>query len=340
MNLRELADSLGLSQTTVSRALNGYPEVREETRLRVLAAAQAANYTPNPRAQRLATGRAMTIGHVIPLTGQADMMNPIFGDFLAGAGEVYSREGYDLLMSVVPGHAAERAYRDLVRNGSVDAMMVQGPKADDPRVPLLQALDVPFLVHGRTANPAGYSWMDVTNIRAFRRATDFLLDLGHRRIALINGPEGFDFARRRRRGFEDALAARGIAPDPRLAHADTMTEGHGYRTAARLLDGAKPPTAFLVASVIPAIGVRRAADERGLTLGRDLSLICHDDALSYLANDAQGLGFTATRSPIRTAGRRCAEILIDLVRHPEQPPVNELWETELIVGRSTGPCPA
>jgi LacI family transcriptional regulator len=86
MNLRELAESLGLSQTTVSRALNGYPEVREETRARVLAAARAANYTPNSRARRLATGRAMTIGHVIPLAGKTEMVNPIFADFLAGAG--------------------------------------------------------------------------------------------------------------------------------------------------------------------------------------------------------------------------------------------------------------
>ena len=107
MNLRELAESLGLSQTTVSRALNGYPEVREQTRARVLAAARAANYTPNTRARRLATGRAMTIGHVIPLSGRTEMVNPIFADFLAGAGEVYAREGYDMLLSVVGADGAE-----------------------------------------------------------------------------------------------------------------------------------------------------------------------------------------------------------------------------------------
>jgi len=93
MNLKELAESLGLSQTTVSRALNGYPEVRESTRARVLAAARAADYTPNARARRLATGRAMTIGHVLPLSGKQELVNPIFGDFIVGAGEVYAREG-------------------------------------------------------------------------------------------------------------------------------------------------------------------------------------------------------------------------------------------------------
>jgi LacI family transcriptional regulator len=340
MNLRELAESLGLSQTTVSRALNGYPEVREETRARVLAAANAANYAPNSRARRLATGRAMTIGHVIPLAGRTEMMNPIFSDFLAGAGEVYVREGYDMLLSVVGPGGAEDAYRQMVSNGSVDGVMLQGPQIDDPRVPLLQELGVPFLVHGRTATAEDYSWLDVANTSAFRRATDFLLDFGHRRVALINGQESFDFAARRRAGYEEALEARGIARDPAIMASDVMTEAYGYAAASDMLDGNDPPTAFVVSSVIPAIGVRRAAGERGLRLGRDLALICHDDVLSYLSNDGDGPAFTATRSSIRAAGARCAEILIDLIRNPGQPPVQELWDVELTVGRSTCPAPA
>lgn len=344
MNLRELADSLGLSQTTVSRALNGYPEVREETRARVLAAARAANYAPNSRARRLATGRAMTIGHVMPLSGREEMVNPIFADFLAGAGEVYAREGYDMLLSMVPAGQAERAYRQMAANGSVDGVMVQAPLVEDGRIALLEELGLPYLVHGRTGNYDSYSWLDIANVRAFRRAAELLLDLGHRRIALINGQEDLDFAARRRRGYEAALAEKGIAPDPRLMRADIMTEHYGYTAAAEMLDQAERPTAFLVSSIISAIGVRRAAGERGLTLGREVSVICHDDVLSYIGNDAttipEGPPFTATRSSIRDAGRRSAEIIIDLIRDPGQPPVQELWEVELTLGRSTGPAPA
>ncbi|MCB1391593.1 MAG: LacI family DNA-binding transcriptional regulator, partial [Rhodobacteraceae bacterium] len=210
MNLKELAESLGLSQTTVSRALNGYPEVSESTRARVVAAARAAEYTPNARARRLATGRSMTIGHVIPLSGKHEQVNPIFGDFIVGAGEVYAREGYDLLLSMIPVEDFETAYRKLAANGAVDAVMVQAPQADDARIGILTELGLPFLVHGR-AGPGAYSYLDIANVRAFRRATDLLLDLGHRRIALINGPELLDFAARRRRGMEEALAARGLA---------------------------------------------------------------------------------------------------------------------------------
>ena len=87
MNLKELARTLGLSQTTVSRALNGYPEVAEATRRRVLRAAREHNYLPNARAKGLATGRAMAVGHVIPVSSRHEIVNPIFADFIAGAGE-------------------------------------------------------------------------------------------------------------------------------------------------------------------------------------------------------------------------------------------------------------
>ncbi len=343
MNLKQLSASLGLSQTTVSRALNGYPEVREETRARVHAAARAANYSPNSRARKLATGRAMAIGHVIPLDGREELVNPIFADFIAGAGEIYSRAGYDLLLSMTTTNGAEAAYRHMASNASVDGVMVQAPMLVDSRIPLLQDLGLPFVVHGRTADAEHYSWMDISNMRAFRRATDLLLDLGHLRIALLNGQETLDFARRRRLGFEAALAARRMVADPALMRSEVMTEQYGYRTASAMLDSANPPTAFVVSSIIPAIGVRRAVGERGLRTGRDVSIICHDDVLSYIDNDGvhapEGPAFTATRSSIRAAGRRCAEILLRLIDDPDQPPIQELWETDLTLGRSTGPAP-
>jgi len=101
MNLRDLSDLLGLSQTTVSRALNGYPEVKEATRKRVQDAAAAHNYRPNTRAKSLATGRTMSIGHVIPLSNSHEMVNCVFSDFIAGAGEAYAKRGYDMRVSVV-----------------------------------------------------------------------------------------------------------------------------------------------------------------------------------------------------------------------------------------------
>ena len=96
VTLKELATTLGLSPTTVSRALNGYPEVNTKTRERVMSAARAANYHPNTRAKSLATGQSRTIGHVIPVSTSHEIVNPVFADFIAGAGETYSNAGYDM----------------------------------------------------------------------------------------------------------------------------------------------------------------------------------------------------------------------------------------------------
>ena len=220
MNLKELADTLGLSPTTVSRALNGYPEVSETTRRRVVEAARAFAYQPSSSAKGLATGKSMTIGHVVPL-GRHMMIDPHFADFIAGAGETYAREGYDMLMSVVPEANQERVYRRLAASRKIDGIILQGPKAHDPRIALLKELGLPFIVHGRS-NEADddYSWMDIDNRRCFERATEFLFDLGHRRIALFNGLDGMNFAVRRKAGFLDAHEKRGIEPDPHLIFHD------------------------------------------------------------------------------------------------------------------------
>lgn len=340
MNLKELARILGLSQTTVSRALNGYPEVNEATRLRVERAAQQHDYRPNTRAKGLATGRSMAIGHIIPISTKHEIVNPVFADFIAGAGEAYSRKSYDMLLSVVQDADEDRIYREFSAKGAVDGIIVHAPRAGDPRIRLLREIGLPFVVHGRASTEADdYSWLDVNNRRAFERATTFLLDLGHRRIALINGLEVMDFAFRRREGYVRALTERGITPDPALMRSDEMTETYGYNSARTMLAMPDAPTAFLTSSIITAIGVRRAIEDLGMKMGRDISVITHDDELSYLRNGDDVPIFTATRSSVREAGRRAAEMLLRKIADPDLPFQHELMEAELTVGLSTGPVP-
>lgn len=338
MNLKQLSSILGLSTTTVSRALNGYPEVNAETRARVMAAAHRHGYAPNQVARRLATGRTHAIGHVIPLAAH-QMINPIFAEFIAGAGETYSASGYDMLLSVVPDRDEADAYRSMISQGKVDGIMVHGPRMNDSRIDLLRGLGVPFVVHGRDGRPEdGYSWLDINNRRAFLRATDFLLDLGHRRIGLVNGIETMHFAWRRRVGYEDALTARGLAVDPDLVRGADMTESFGHDTARDMLALADPPTAFLTSSILIALGVQRALGDAGLRTARDVSIVTHDDDLSFLPNSGPVPMFTATRSSIRQAGRRTAMMLLDRVADPSKPFTNDLLEADLTVGQSTGPA--
>lgn len=340
MNLKELSTFLGLSQTTVSRALNGYPEVSEKTRARVIAAARAHHYSPNPRAQGLATGQSRCIGHVMSVNDGREMVNPIFGDFMAGAGETYSKHGFETMLTRVAAGGEADAYRTLKARGAVDGVVVHAPRMDDPRLLVLQEIGLPFVVHGRASDVrAAYDWLDVNNRRAFADLTQHLIDLGHRRIGLINGDEELDFAMRRRAGFETTLRAAGLEVDPALMISGQMTEGHGHMGALAMLDLPAPPTAFVVSSIISALGVRRALDERGLLMGRDVSIATFDDCLSYLQIGDDRPVFTSVRSSVRLAGAAVAEMLIARIADPKGPPATQLWDAEFVEGASSGPCP-
>ncbi|MBL4808050.1 MAG: substrate-binding domain-containing protein [Rhodobacteraceae bacterium] len=337
MNLKKLSKILGLSQTTVSRALNGYPEVSEATRKKVQEVALAHHYIPNMRAKSLATGRSMAIGHVIPGSTRREIVNPVFADFISGAGEVYAQNDHDMLLSIVADSDEERTYRQLSAKASVDGVIVHGPRENDPRITLLKELGLPFVVHGRAGDNHGdYSWVDVNNRRSFERATEFLFDLGHRKIALINGLEFMDFAQRRKGGYLAAHRKHGRTPDPELMISEEMTEDVGYRRALDMLNRAAAPSAFLVSSMITAIGVRRAISDAGKKMGRDISVVIHDDELSYLPNGVDIPIFTATKSSVRQAGRLCAQMLLDIIREKDLTPRHILLESELTVGESTG----
>ncbi len=322
----------------MSRALNGYPEVSEATRQRVVKAAEAHSYSPNARAQGLAMGRSRCIGHVISVRDSGEMVNPIFGDFMAGAGETYAAHGYEMMLTRVDEQDEDEAYRSLKARGAVDGVIIHAPRQRDARLPLLDQLGLPFVVHGRASgSTVDYSWLDVNNRRAFEMATQHLIDLGHKRLALINGDEALDFAMRRRMGFEAAIANNGLTLDPACMSSNDMTEGHGYASASAMLERNPAPTAFVVSSIISALGVRRAAEERGLRVGADTSIVTFDDCLSYLRIGVDTPVFTAVQSSVREAGAALAQMLIDRIQNPDMPLAQRLWETEFVVGSSSGP---
>lgn len=342
VNLKTLSQALGLSQTTVSRALNGFPEVSEKTRARVVEAAKRLNYRPSPSAASLATGKSRLIGHVVSLSEHI-MINPHFADFIAGAGEVYAQSGYDILLRLAPLSEQERIYINLAHDQRVDGVVVHGPLTGDRRIGILNGLGLPFVVHGRCDDVGeDYSWMDVNNRRAFHRATRFLIELGHRRIALVNGLEAMNFAHRRRQGYDLALEEAGIAPDPALLFGADMVEPYGYNATREMMALADPPTAIVVASVLPAIGITRALADLGLRPGEDVSIITFDDCLSFLQSGYRGGArdipyFTSMRSSIRDAGKRVAQMLLERIENPSAPPEHELWEADFVIGQTTAP---
>ncbi|MFJ6327403.1 MULTISPECIES: substrate-binding domain-containing protein [unclassified Rhizobium] len=342
MNLKQLSQMLGLSQTTVSRALNGYPEVNRETRERVLKAVRETGYRPNKAAQRLATGKAGSIGLVMP-TSSANSSDAHFSEFLTGLGEEALRHDFHFVLTPADPNDEVGALRRLAASGNVDALFVNYMRGHDPRLEMLKTLSMPYLVHGRSiGSEPDYPFLDIDNEAAFYDATKLLLQLGHKRFALLNGPIYLDFAIRRKNGVEAALAERGLTLDEECVSHTAMTDEQGLLVTERILQMEKKrrPTAVLCSSTVLALGAVRAINQAKLRLGEDISMIAHDDVLTLLKPENFTVPLTTTRSSLRSAGVRIAERLIGEIKQTETFPAQELWKAELIVRASTGVAPA
>ena len=337
MNLKQLADHLGLSQATVSRALNGYPGTSAKTRAKVLAGAEQFGYEANAIARGLATGRSGNIGLVFPV-GSSLLLDPHFLEFLVGATEFGATRDMSINLSApAPGDEIAK-YSRMTRSRQADGFIVNGPTLDDPRVALLRGMNVPFILHGRCEVDLPHAWIDIDNEGAFRRAAALLIGFGHKRIALLGAPAHFTFAAHRLRGFRAAHAAQGLAADERLIFSLPMTEEVGYRLTSQAMATSPRPTAILCSSMITALGALRALGDARLSVPRDVSVIAHDDVFPYISAESMRPALTTTRSPIRLHGRRAAQLLTAIADGAADPHVHEMVEVELVARDSTGPA--
>jgi LacI family transcriptional regulator len=166
-----------------------------------------------------------------------------------------------------------------------------------------------------------------------------LIQTGHRDIALLNGPRGLTFAIHREAGFRAALEKHGLTPNPALIANGLFTDETGFRLAQAMLERRPRPTAFLAGSMMTALGVFRAIRSAGLTLGKDVSMIAHDDVFPYLNADTMVPSMSTTRSSIRAAGGRVAELLSQVLAGKPADDIHELWPVEMVLRQSTGPGP-
>jgi LacI family transcriptional regulator len=338
MNLKEFAARIGLSQTTVSRAMSGYPEVRPQTRQRVLEAAEKLGYRPNISAQRLATGRAGAIGIVFQGGGR---FGPHSSEFMGGLSTRLQEDGIDILVSTVETDVDEvAAYRRFAASKRVDAVIVHTPACTDARITVLQALGLPFIVHGRSTAERPFAFLDIDNFGAIETATRHLADLGHRRIALINGNTVSTYARDRDDAYRTTLAARGLTVDPGLVGHGDFTDETGFRLMQAFLALPLPPTAVIAGSMMSALGAMRAIRIAGLTVGEGVSLIAHDDVFPYLSPDNLVPSVTTTQSPIRAAGERIGDMALRLLQGEAPETLQEVWPVDFRIRGSTGPAQA
>jgi LacI family transcriptional regulator len=265
----------GVTPSVVSRVLNGDPtlRVREETRERVVAAAKQLDYTPNHAARALRRSRVGALGLAVH-----DISNPVYAPLIAGAQDAASQHGYVLMLADVPELARdEEAFRRVVGSGSIDGLLLLPAGVSADRAVERAASDrLPTVVvneRSRTSPSVG-----LPDRQAMEVATRHLLELGHRRIALLRLDGRGHRSRERTAGYEEALREHGIEPDPSLVVTGGHTAETGRDAMARLLRrGDGELSAVVSASVLAAVGALGAAHEAGLDVPGQLSIVgCHD----------------------------------------------------------------
>jgi len=333
MSIRRLASRLGLSVTTVSRALAGYSDVAAITRERVQREAARSGYRPNQIARRLRTGRSGTIGLVVP--SEQGTFDQFFLAMLGAIGPLLSRSGLDLvLMGAPPGEAEMHAYRHLVEHHRVDGILLARTRRDDVRIRYLLKQRVPFVAHGRSESSDAFAYLDLDGDAAFAAAAERLIGFGHSHIGMINAPEQYTFAHHRAAGLRRALAAAGLPQGPVLQA--EATEENGHLLMNTLLRSARPPTAVLCATDRMAVGALHAIASAGLRAGRDISVIGYDDLPMASYTDPP---LTTFEQPIQRMAQRMVEMLLALLDGADASQFREVWTPRLIPRQSDGPVP-
>jgi LacI family transcriptional regulator len=332
MNLERLANQLGMSKTTVSRALNGYPEVNVRTRERVLKAAQEAGYQPNPMARSLALGRTNVFGIIYPLL-PADLGDPMFLDVVAGMSEALEQVNKSLIIAPVSPAAEQPSYQQIVRGRRVDGLVVGRTLVRDERIAFLSKSRFPFVAHGRTRLDAPYAWFDYDNAAGIRMALERLLALDHQRIALISAPLDLNFACQRKESFMAVMSAAGLAVDPRHLIDNTLDRRSGYQAMQQLLACSPRPTAVIVDNHLSGAGAVRALLDAGIAIGKEISVIVWGNMADTLA----GVNVTTIDQPNpRLAGARMITMLQALVDGTPASELHELWQPVLWPGATVG----
>jgi LacI family transcriptional regulator len=334
MNIKALAKELGLSTSTVSRALNGYQDVNEVTRKRVEEAAKTLGYKANAGARRLVRGSTEAVG-IVYSAAEENLGNPQFLDMAGGLSERLHAQHFDLMLAVASEEQDLDIYDRLFRGGRVDAVVVPNTRVDDARVNYLLEKGYPFLAYGRTGDCSGYSWFDFDNEAGSKLAVRHLVDLGHRHIAYVHSPLALNFAAQRHRGFLMGLHEAGLEFDAAGLVGPAVNRRRGHDVVQMLMALPNPPTAIVVDNNLGGIGVLRGLLDMGVVLGKEVSVVVHGviPADSLLA----GLDVTMVTQPTaQSTGETMAEMVLQVLREPERGPFQLLRQPELVLGQTSG----
>jgi LacI family transcriptional regulator len=331
----DVATEAGVSRTTVSFVLNGRQDVKipEETRRRVMSAAERLGYHPHAPARQLAGGRSHIVALVLRQTPEQIAGDAVLAETLRGLAGAARAGGFRVMVEPLAPDGPDATYASLLRAQHADGLIVSGPRLDDPSLAALVEEDFPIVIQGTFPGLAVAS-VDVDNVAGSRGAVEHLLSLGHRRIACItNAPIVYTAARERLEGYRQAMAAAGVpAPDELVAEA-AFDAPSGHEAMAGLLARTTFTAAF-VASDVVALGAIGALRDAGMSVPRDVSVVGFDDIPLAGYFDPP---LTTVRLPAFELGQAAGRALLD--RIAKRPMLERiLLPTELIVRGSTAPA--
>lgn len=326
VSIYDIAKRANLAPSTISRALQDHPRIGAETKTRVRALAKEMGYVPSTVAKSLSTNQTWTIGMVV-----ATISDPFMGRVVEGVEEVAIGAGFNVFLSTSQNsRQREIAVIDVLQQRRVDGIIVVASHLFDHYRRYFDRIEVPIVMIDEQ-EPAGVIHaVAVDDLRGARLAVEHLLGLGHRRIGYVgvtNRPKSNKY---RLKGYEDALNAAGITPDPTLVFTSTI-EDHAKRGEASLEPlWAAGATAVFCYNDMTAVGLLSACYKRGLSVPDDLSVIGFDD-IDTAAYTIPPL--TTIHQPRLELGRRAMQMILDLLAG--QTPENQLISAELVVRQTT-----
>jgi LacI family transcriptional regulator len=327
--LHEVAQRAGVSAMTVSRVVNGRGRVDSETRQRVEEAIQALEYVPNRIARGLISQKTQTIGIIVP-----DIVNPFFAPVVRGAESAARKAGYRILLCNSEGDLRlEREYiEDLVAHRVEGLLLAPASDRSQSSIQSLLRGGFPLVLIDRALPDADCDLIVSDNAHGARRLIEHLIAIGHREIAHVCDAEDTSTGRERLRGYREALEAARIPFQPELVIRTTVDRIGGYRAAQEILARDPLPTAIFAVNNMTAVGTMEALRERGLSVPKDMGLVCFDD-VEHLAVLSPIL--TVIDQPAETFGSLGVQLLLErMTGKANSRPRRIILQTDLIVRQS------
>lgn len=329
---REIAERLGVSVATVSRALNDQPGVSPEVRARILETARKMGYRPNVPARSLATATTQTVAFIVHKAGHAVNDDPFYPIIMAGAEAYLSRHGYHILLSTLSDEEMARPGEfPLVQQRVVDGLILAGPEIAPSFIIRLLTAGVPLVLVDNCLSQTPVDCVLNDDEGGAYAATRHLLDHGHTVVAFLSGPKGWVSNRERARGYTRAMEEAGL--EPLIFYEQETTIASGERALRQALAARPDITAIFAVNDAVAIGAIRAAKALGRSTPGDLCVVGFDDISWAEMNDPP---LSTVHVFKRRMGELAAQRLLDSIQNPDAPPAKTLVATELVLRRSCG----